>query len=499
MKQHTLVERHHPIFSPIALISTLILASTLGIIVFFTGGRAFSPGELSAVNNSGQPVNNFHNHAEFGNDCAQCHAPFKGIEAVRCETCHVNVGQERQTAAGLHGRLQNVEQCAVCHLDHRGSDYNLLATAVTNFDHSITQFSLLQHNRDYNGHSLDCTACHVGETDYTVSLTACAACHENAAPEFMALHLETYGRDCLLCHDGLDTMAQFTMDDHAKVFTLTGSHQQTACESCHSDGQFAGTPQECAACHEEPDAHRGLFSTDCSECHIPDSWQPAFMAGRPFEHTANTGFSLITHVTNYDNQPFTCHTCHVSQEAFTFTNGQCSGCHAPVEPQFIADHTAQFGTDCMACHDGTGEMTNFDHAQVWPLEGQHAVLECTACHVNQVYVGTSGECAACHAEPAIHVGLFGLDCANCHTAAAWQPARLRQHTFPLDHGEQGELACETCHSATYTEYTCYNCHEHEPAETEREHLEEGISLQELTDCAACHPTGREDEAEEDDD
>jgi hypothetical protein len=221
--------------------------------------------------------------------------------------------------------------------------------------------------------------------------------------------------------------------------------------------------------------------------------------GQPFEHATSTGFSLVTHTTNTDNQPFTCRTCHVSQESFTFTSAQCSDCHSKSEPQFIADHTAQFGTDCLACHDGTGEMVNFDHAQVWPLEGQHAVQECTACHVNQVYGGTSRECVACHEEPVIHAGLFGLDCANCHTVDAWQPARLRQHIFPLDHGEQGELACETCHTATYTQYTCYGCHEHDPAETEREHLEEGISQQELPACANCHPTGQEDEAEGEDD
>ena len=495
MKQHTLVERHHPIFSPIAIISTLILAGTLSIIVFFTGGRAFNPGELSAVNNSGQPVNGFHTHAEFGGDCTQCHTPFKGIEAERCESCHANVRQERQTGVGLHGRLQSVEQCTTCHLDHRGGEYNLLTVATANFDHSVTRFSLARHDRDYDGHSLACPACHTSESDYAISQSACANCHEDADPPFMALHTETYGGDCLACHDGLDTMAQFSMEEHAQVFALTGVHQETPCESCHSAGQFEGTPQECAACHEEPDAHQGLFSTDCTECHTPDGWQPALMDGQPFEHATSTGFSLDTHTTNYDNQPFTCRTCHVSQETFTFISAQCSECHSIAEAQFIVDHTAQFGADCLACHDGTGEIVNFDHAQVWPLEGQHAVQECTACHVNQSYVDTSGECTACHEEPTIHAGLFGLDCANCHTAVAWQPARLRKHIFPLDHGDQGEIACETCHTTTYTQYTCYNCHEHDPAETERKHLEEGISQQELPACANCHPTGREHEVE----
>ena len=143
----------------------------------------------------------------------------------------------------------------------------------------------------------------------------------------------------------------------------------------------------------------------------------------------------------------------------------------------------------MDCHTGNGEFTNFDHNQVWLLDGQHATLQCTACHINKLFQGTARECVGCHAEPDIHVGLFGTNCTTCHTAQAWQPARLTQHTFPLDHGEQGEIACVTCHATTYTEYTCYNCHEHEPAETEHKHLEEGISREELPDCIRCHPTG----------
>ena len=493
MKQHVLVQRQHPIFSPVAIIATLLLGSALGIVVYLTGGQAFSPGDLSDVNHGGQPIGEFMTHAEFGGDCNQCHTPFKGIEAANCESCHDNVGRERRTGQGLHGRFQTPEVCADCHLDHRGSDFNLLTIALIDFDHDITRFSLAQHQSDFNGLSLDCVTCHVSETDFAISSTACADCHATADPPFMALHLDTFDDNCLLCHDGLDTMAQFTLDDHAQVFPLTGLHQEATCEGCHKDGQFKGTPQDCVACHAEPDAHRGLFAVDCAACHTPEGWKPATMNGEPFEHAVSTAFSLVKHVTNYDDTPFACQTCHASSDQFEHTNNQCADCHAAADSQFIADHTIQFGTDCLACHDGTGEMANFDHAVTWPLEGQHAVIACAACHVDQVFVGTSGECAACHEEPIIHAGVFGLSCENCHTAVAWQPAQLTYHSFPLDHGEQGELACETCHTATYTQYTCYNCHEHDQSETEREHLEEGISAQEIVNCVECHPTGREDE------
>jgi hypothetical protein len=69
----------------------------------------------------------------------------------------------------------------------------------------------------------------------------------------------------------------------------------------------------------------------------------------------------------------------------------------------------------------------------------------------------------------------------------WRPARLRYHSFPLDHGGGGEVACQVCHPSDYLAYTCSGCHEHELVQTGRLHREEG--LKEIADCARCHPRG----------
>jgi mono/diheme cytochrome c family protein len=103
------------------------------------------------------------------------------------------------------------------------------------------------------------------------------------------------------------------------------------------------------------------------------------------------------------------------------------------------------------------------------------------------------ECRACHEEPAVHADRFGLNCSRCHTLDAWKPALLLRHTFRLDHGDEGNLACQTCHTTTYAEHTCYECHDHQPAEMETVHLEEGIA--EFEDCVSCHPTGESGEAQ----
>ena len=101
------------------------------------------------------------------------------------------------------------------------------------------------------------------------------------------------------------------------------------------------------------------------------------------------------------------------------------------------------------------------------------------------------QCVECHEDPEVHVGLFGLDCSRCHVTAAWVPAKLTRHLFRLDHGGEGEVACETCHVDTYVEHTCYGCHDHQPEEMQQVHAEEDIF--EYDDCALCHPTGVEDE------
>ena len=168
----------------------------------------------------------------------------------------------------------------------------------------------------------------------------------------------------------------------------------------------------------------------------------------------------------------------------------------------MTQHIQERGAKCVNCHNGAGNMKDFDHNRVFVLDGQHAAVQCLTCHVEEKFRGTPKECAGCHQEPQIHAGLFGVDCAACHTTTAWAPAMLTQHTFPLDHGrrspsggEQGEITCATCHTNSYVTYTCYGCHEHDPAEIQRTHAQEDIAGERLNECAACHAAGHKEEGD----
>ena len=100
----------------------------------------------------------------------------------------------------------------------------------------------------------------------------------------------------------------------------------------------------------------------------------------------------------------------------------------------MAAHLELYGTDCLGCHDGADRMDEFAHDNVYILDGMHAEAACDTCHAEYTFAGTPADCVSCHEDPELHAGIFGNDCARCHTATAWAPAQLVQHDFVLDHG-----------------------------------------------------------------
>ncbi len=494
------MKRTHPFFSPFGILLTLVLFAGMGFTWWTQGGLMFSPGRLTAKSQPGVTLEGFASHLEFEQDCSLCHAPLETRQGDLCLRCHTAIGQQIAAAQGAHGKLANVQLCRTCHSDHRGADFDPTLAALDAFDHSVTAFSLLWHQVDYDATPLECNACHAPENGFALLPTACQDCHGDYDPGWMAQHLQDFGADCLACHDGLDTVARF---DHAvTAFPLTGVHSETRCLSCHTDGQLMGDamaalPLDCAACHEEPASHFGLFSQDCAACHTPAAWQPALIDGTLFDHFGQTGFSLDRHLADFSGAAIPCVGCHraATDAPLAFDLQFCVDCHTLGDAAFMADHQQRFGPACLDCHDGVDRMNNFDHASFFPLDGSHAELACESCHAGALFGGTPSECAQCHAEPAIHAGLFGLQCQSCHTTTAWSPASLTSHGFPLDHGGQGLVDCATCHPSSYVEYTCYGCHEHQSASIAAGHLEEGISQAELNDCVRCHPSGLKEEGE----
>jgi len=495
--------RRSSFFSPLGLMTSVLLLTGLGMTLWRSGGKAFSPGRLSAMAKPGVTPGGFRSHAEFESECRRCHLPLKTTQDALCLACHDEIGLQISSGARTHGHIRQVGQCAACHSDHKGYDFDPTRSAYAYFDHSATAFSLAWHQVGYDTRPIDCFACHSDGTAFSTTLEGCVSCHATEDFEFIKRHSADFGFGCLLCHDGSDPTSGF--DHQATSFPLDGKHVQTACTACHtqvrsaveqaSEGEnilqvFRQSPSECTACHQEPALHAEVFPANCESCHATLAWSPATLAGRAFDHTAQAGFSLAQHRADFSGQAISCRACHPA-DINAFEVSQCIACHEQEEanPGFMAEHQAQYGSACLDCHDGEDRMRGFRHEDRFPLQGRHAEIACQDCHAGQRYVNTPGECAGCHAEPAVHAGFFGLKCQYCHGVDAWSPARLNVHSFPVRHGDQDGSDCKACHQERYTAYTCYACHQHQPEPIQESHRRVGVTVEALPACADCHPSG----------
>ena len=272
---------------------------------------------------------------------------------------------------------------------------------------------------------------------------------------------------------------------HAAIHCTT----DTNCQDCHADvakqraeltgvhGRLPGT-EKCATCHPE---HLGR------EVVITD------FAFNNVDHDQMAGFGLGSHKVDYQNNPMTCESCH-SQDRYSHETLDCLSCHVEQDHAYMAEHVDVYGVDCTRCHNGNNRLADFNHEEVYVLDGAHQQAKCADCHSHQMTAETIEGCSSCHEDPTLHAGQFGLDCTRCHNTTAWQPALLTKHTFILDHGGTEISECHTCHTDTFAVKTCYNCHDHQPADMEAAHLKEGIT--EYENCAQCHPTGKAGEAAE---
>ena len=362
--------------------------------------------------------------------------------------------------------------------------------------------------QEFNSHAdfeNNCALCHQPLATEQASL--CQECHTDVRSQ-LEQKIGTHGRlkkveQCSACHgehkgrefDPVQT-ALDTFNHNQTPFPLTGKHAQSECADCHKESIYGGTKSDCAACHIEPALHKGMFGLDCAKCHTDTAWKPGQIKGLAFDHS-QANFSMVRHTTGYDNQPLACTTCH-NGPTEKFDQQTCAACHTrhppaaqPAAIDFLTKHVETYGADCLQCHDGADRMRGFKHEQVFPLTGKHSTVTCDTCHAEKKFRSTSGQCIACHAEPEIHLHFFGLKCEYCHASDAWQPALLHAHNFPLDHGGQGEVACETCHTERYAIHTCYGCHDHTAEGIRNSHkkveLPQGITLD---DCATCHLDGK---------
>ena len=246
------MKRHWP------LVSLLVATGALVVLWLVTPAESMfkqaetwqplaSPGSLSAA------------HAHLEHNCAACHTPVKGVQAVNCIVCHANdesILQRQPTS--FHA---NIGSCKECHLEHQGRDHR-----PTVMDHAaLARIGLRQLNN--------------GDTD----------------SERKALK---------------DQLVAWTADGKPPPTRISSDETILNCVTCHSndDRHFKRFGQDCAQCHATdrwtiPEfQHPSPSSIDCAQCHQapPSHYMEHFrmvsmrVAGKPH---ANVSQCFLCHQT----------------------------------------------------------------------------------------------------------------------------------------------------------------------------------------------------------
>jgi hypothetical protein len=361
-------------------------------------------------------------HAQAG--CAECHLNALSIADLRsapqnCFSCHQSDDKHNS---------QLGENCEACHTAEGWGQVKI--------DHSLFAFQLTGAHIN-----ISCESCHQNGL-YKGAPQDCFSCHQKDEP-----HANRFGSDCSACHT-TDAWQPAKFDHNLAAFQLTGAHVNVACEACHQNGTYQGTPQDCYSCHRAKDKHNGQFGVNCAACHTTSTWQ-----GAVFDHNLSAFKLTGSHIN------VACVNCH-QNGIYQGTPQDCYSCHRAKDK-----HNGQFGANCAACHTtSTWQGAAFDHNMSnFPLTGDHASLACVRCHGNGQYSGISSACVSCHAEPLYHAGVFGVNCASCHNTSNWYATYNGPHPGIADEGgygvNHGHTSCRTCHTSSFSSATCTACHD----------------------------------------
>lgn len=242
-------------------------------------------------------------------------------------------------------------------------------------------------------------------------------------------------------------------------FVLDGAHIRVTCDSCHTQGQFRGTPRDCATCHRSGDRAPGKpashvpTTANCDLCHRTASWSPS-----TFQHSIAQGVLVAS-----------CGNCHNGTNAtgksatHLPTSLACDSCHKTSAwlPAGYS-HALVVAGSCATCHNGvraTGKTASHmpttascDACHTAGVAFSPMSVSVSAMHANTVGPVAAGNCSTCHngsmasqnaqSKPSTHV-VTTSQCDSCHkSTSTWATAAKPDHAsiMPPVAGR-----CSNCH------------------------------------------------------
>jgi hypothetical protein len=372
-------------------------------------------------------------------ECAKCHgtpAKYKPLEFDACGNCHRDPHQ---------GKLGVT--CESCHSERSWKEPHMARKA-----HPGVSLA--------GGHqAVKCASCHDrGNLKSPSRGDRCVGCHK-------PVHEAAFGEDCSSCHGQIRWLGlpeELGRRVHARTrYPLTGKHEDTACNACHSAKRPPARRfrklafDDCMDCHRDP--HRRQFADRgggaCEACHTTGGFTPTLFG---VEAHATSRFELTG-----AHEAAPCGTCHGTQRPrldWQLAQRACSECHQ--NPHGARFDKEMMAGGCASCHSNVAwDMPKFAH-DTWPLTGKHLGLRCDQCHTptevdrkaghGESYRDAPRECEGCHAD--VHLGQFRLSepqkgCATCHQTTTFQLPNF-DHLAGTGYALQGKhqgLRCAACH------------------------------------------------------
>ncbi|MDF1575861.1 MAG: cytochrome c3 family protein [Bacteroidales bacterium] len=428
---------------------------TLALLLLLTGFQTISlfaqlsPGDLAKA----------HAHLEGMSNCVKCHVLRKQVSNEKCLDCHREIASRIEANRGYHVSVEvKGKECASCHNDHHGRNFEMIRFDRDRFGHSLTGYTLQgAHGR------IGCSQCHKKEfigdpelrerTDTYLGLgQACKDCHED-------YHQGDLGVNCSSCHGYEHFRPAPGFNHNNSAFRLAGKHQSVDCAACHRtttrNGRETrifrgGAHGNCTDCHR--DVHENRFGQDCNKCHTELSFKQIKNAG-DFDHAA-TGFPL-----KGKHESLSCTSCHKNGYSGTLKHSRCADCHTDC-------HRKQFTTvssvpDCAECHSEQGFSPSLFTIQrhnslPFALDGAHRATPCFDCHRKDErweFREIGKTCSDCHQD--IHAGVLDSkyypdkQCTACHQDSRWSDISFDHAlTGYLLEGAHRNQSCRACHMST---------------------------------------------------
>lgn len=267
----------------------------------------------------------------------------------------------------------------------------------------------------------------------------------------------------LLFFSSGSVFAALDFDHFDTGFPLSGKHANTACESCHIDGVFKGTPKDCVDCHNEQIAlgknpQHIATNEQCDDCHTTFNFSKATV-----DHSSVIGI---------------CTDCHILPVNHIATNAMCDDCHSTLAFTPARFDHSSISTGCIDCHqknpqhvEPTSDNCEDCHStNSWRAKFNHSnnTASCETCHMKTKpnnHPNTSDVCGDCH-RPTKWSDVTRIDhssvttCRNCH-----QDVEPKGRNHPSTNDE-----CNACHTnagsnwkfnhnVSANNYTCTLCHD----------------------------------------